>query len=82
MTKGNQPFFMFNCELCGTPYQMGPGIYEGKTIARYQLSVCGTCYAANWDGWAPHLEPAFIEHLQKKGIPLPERNAGGWYPRD
>ena len=73
---------IFLCDLCGAAYQMGPHRYEGKCIAKYQLGVCSPCYDGNWDGWAPHLEAKFIEHLQKKDIALPERNAKGLFPRD
>lgn len=73
---------MFTCQLCRSSYQMGPGRYDGKTIPRWQLSVCGTCYQSNAEGWGPTVEDAFVRHLEGKGIPLPGRNADGWYPRD
>jgi hypothetical protein len=60
---------------------MGPHIYEGKHIAIYELDVCKSCYDSNWDGWAPHHEEKLIGHLQAKGIPIPDRNDKGWYPR-
>lgn len=72
----------FRCQLCGRSYQSGPGRYEGKTIPRFQLSVCGSCYDTNHDGWGPVVESAFERHLMDRGIPFPERNARGWYPRD
>lgn len=73
---------METCQLCGTAFQFGPDLYAGKQIARYALTVCKGCYRSNWDGWAPALEPAFVQHLEAKGIPLPDRNEKGWYPRD
>ena len=73
---------MRECDLCRNNYQMGPHRYEGKFIPRYQLSVCGTCYDGNWDGWAPHLEATLLAHLKKKGLSEPTRNAKGWFPRE
>lgn len=73
---------MVKCELCGSPYQAGQGVWTGQTIARYKLSVCNSCYNANWDGWAPVWEEKFIAHLRAHGIPLPSRNEKGWFPRE
>jgi len=72
---------MQDCQLCGHRHQRGPGRHDGRTIADYRLSVCNGCFNANWDGWGPALEPAFVTHLARVGIPLPERNEKGWYPR-
>ena len=77
-----EPKFMFNCQLCGASFQFGPHNHNGKHIARYQLTVCSTCWAGNHDGWAPSFEPKFLEHLKTKGIAAPERNSDGWYPRE
>lgn len=72
----------YKCELCGTEYQMGKGIYNGKVLNHYQLNVCNTCYIGNHDGWSPMVEQAFETHLKKNGIPLRIRNENGYYPRD
>ncbi len=74
--------FMFDCELCGRPYQMGPHRYDGKRIPRYDISVCGSCYKTNWDGWGPKAESPILAHLERKGLPIPPRNEKGWLPRD
>lgn len=71
---------MFPCDLCGRPYQHGPGRYEGNKWQRYDLMVCNTCHSANWDGIGPMLEKKFEAILAAKGITLPARNAKGWYP--
>ena len=73
---------MFPCDLCSKMFQMGPHIYDGKFIVRYQLSVCKSCWDNNWDGWGPYLERRLIAHLRAKDIPVPERNAKGWIPRE
>lgn len=73
---------MCSCSLCGNHFQFGPHRYDGKHISRYQITVCMSCWNGNWDGWAPHLEERLIAHLQQKGIPIPERNAKGWLPRE
>ena len=70
------------CDLCRGEFQYGPGLYEGRWIAKYKLLVCKTCWASNWDGWSPAHEPAFLSHLAKHGIELPPRNADGYYPRE
>jgi len=77
-----KPKFMQKCGLCGSSFQFGPHIYDGKHIARYQLTVCRGCWDANYDGWCPALEPALLAHLESKGIAVPERNADGWLPRE
>ena len=79
--KGQELKNMVACEMCGTQFQMGPHVYEGKFIPRFQLSVCTGCFQGNWDGWAPHYEARLETHLRKKGIALPKRNAAGYYPR-
>ena len=77
-----EPKFMYNCDLCGSSFQFGPHIYAGKVIPSYKLTVCRTCWESNHDGWGPLVEDRFVANLQSKGIPLPERNKGGWYPRE
>ncbi len=72
---------MYSCDLCGSKYQMGSGIYNGKYIKLYELNVCMPCYDGNWDGWNPHYEELIVAHLNKKGLPIPEKNAKGWLPR-
>jgi len=69
------------CQMCGSEYQMGPHVYAGKHIATYDLDVCKSCYEGNWDGWAPHYGEKLVAHLKEKGIPIPEKNEKGWYPR-
>lgn len=73
---------MSRCFLCENEYQMGPHMYEGKFISRYQFGVCMSCYNRNWDGWAPHHEGKILSHLRSKGLHVPKRNSKGWLPRD
>jgi hypothetical protein len=73
---------MQTCKLCSADFQFGPHIYEGKHIARYNLTVCKECWLGNWDGWGPAAEGAFVEHMKATGQALPARNPAGWYPRD
>lgn len=72
----------FPCFMCGRQFQMGPHRYDGTFISRYQISVCRACYESNWDGWAPHWGEHIVAHLKKNKLPIPERNARGWLPRD
>lgn len=78
-----QDRFMFNCDVCGASYQFGPHRYEGHALKLYgTIFCCDTCWKGNWDGWAPHLEPLLIGHLERQGLPVPERNRNGLLPRD
>jgi hypothetical protein len=72
---------MFDCDLCGQPYQHGPHRYEGSKWHRYDMMVCENCHESNRDGIGPMLEPKFEALLKTKGISLPTRNSTGWYPR-
>jgi hypothetical protein len=76
-----QDKFIFPCFTCGNQFQFGPHRYDGENIPRYQICGCRTCYAASWDGWGPHHEQRVLAHLEKKGLPIPERNEKGWLPR-
>ena len=76
-----RPKFMQTCGLCGQNFQFGIGVYAGKHIARYNLTVCRGCWDANHDGWAPWFEAKLIAHLTAEGIQLPERNAIDLLPR-
>jgi hypothetical protein len=69
------------CDICETAVKWEHDQYDGQLINRYDMFVCMPCWDGNWDGWNPRWEKRFEEHLAKKGIPLPERNAKGWYPR-
>jgi hypothetical protein len=71
---------MMQCHVCGGEFQFGPHRYDGKFIPGYKIHACRICYAGNWDGWNPDYEERLVEHLNEKGIPIPERNAKGWYP--
>ena len=39
--------FIDRCFMCDTQFRMGAGVYDGKYIGRYQISVCNGC----WSGW-------------------------------
>lgn len=72
---------MIDCQMCGASFQFGPHVYNGRHIARYELTVCDTCWVGNHDGWSPMLESKLLEHLKSKGIAIPECNSAGRYPR-
>jgi hypothetical protein len=73
---------LLNCDLCKREYQMGPHRYDGKRVPRYDITVCLVCYNSNWDGWNPRYEEFLLSNLTQKGLPIPEKNAKGWFPRD
>jgi hypothetical protein len=72
----------YTCKLCGSKFQFGPHVYDGKWLNYYKMTLCRTCYDINWDGFAPHYEGVIERHLVAEDIPLPARNRSGWYPRD
>lgn len=73
---------MMNCDLCGARFQFGPNRYAGNFVERYQMLVCRTCWEGSWDGYGPFYEAKILAHLEEKGLPVPERNAEGWLPRE
>ena len=74
---------MFKCGVCGGSYQHGPHRYEGHRLNLYDgLFACDACWQSNHDGWAPHYEEIFLAHLKEKGLPVPQRNAKGFLPRE
>jgi hypothetical protein len=72
---------MIRCQLCNSEFQFGPHFYNGKVISTYKLTLCMSCYDGNWDGFAPQYEAIFEKHLTDHGIPIPQKNIRGWYPR-
>ncbi|MGF6995516.1 hypothetical protein P3T25_003884 [Paraburkholderia sp. GAS32] len=72
---------MRRCDTCGGSFQFGLHRYDGKHIPLYGITVCMTCWEANWDGWAPHLEEKVTAKLRAASAVLPARNAKGWLPR-
>ena len=70
---------MFPCHLCGRAARMDRHL-EGRTLRHYEMFVCNSCFESNWDGFPPHLEAAFVRHLNDRNIPLPQRNENGRYP--
>lgn len=74
---------MFECDICGKPYQHGPHRYEGHKLTLYGgIFACDACWKGNHDGWAPHHEEFLLGHLERHGLPVPKRNAKGFLPRD
>jgi hypothetical protein len=71
-----------HCDLCGQGFQYGPAAGLGTYVPAYQIMACDRCYAANRDGWAPHLEETVTRSLKAKGLRIPQRNAKGLLPRD
>ena len=68
---------MHPCFMCGSQFQMGEHIYDGKYIRRYYITVCMACWDGNWDGWTPDYDTRLITHLENEGIPIPGRNEKG-----
>lgn len=70
------------CFFCNKCFQFGHGSYKGRKIVGYEIMVCNSCYEVNWDGWSPHLEYKLLKYLENSGIPVPQRNSQGWFPRE
>jgi hypothetical protein len=79
----SQDKIMFDCDICGSPYQHGPHRYEGHKLHRYGgIMACDKCWRGNRDGWNSNLEPILLGHVQRLGMPIPERNENGLLPRE
>jgi hypothetical protein len=72
--------FFATCGVCGSRFQSGRHIYDGKRLPEYDLGVCNICLDANRDGWALDIEPKILQHLKAKGLPVPKRNKNGLLP--
>jgi hypothetical protein len=72
---------MYDCNLCGGPYQMGPHRYEGHHLRHYQMWLCDQCFQGSHDGIGPVFEPFFERHLREHNIAIPKRDSKGRYPR-
>lgn len=70
------------CDACGEKFEFGMHKYYGRKNDTYEIMVCRGCDAANWDGWAPHVEPRITARLRAAGKPLPARLQNGLLPRD
>jgi hypothetical protein len=68
--------FLMNCFLCGSRFQFGPHIYDGRPQWE-DVMVCIPCIRGNWDGVVLASHPRLGEHLKAKGIPI-KLNAKGW----
>jgi hypothetical protein len=73
---------MEKCDVCGQARPYGQHRYELRRNQTYDIMVCNTCHAANWDGWAPHYEDRVTRRLIEKGANIPPRNAKGLLPRE
>ena len=71
-----------HCDLCGEEFQHSPAAGRGTYVPSYQVMACDRCYAANRNGWAPHLEETVTRNLKAKGLRIPDRNSRGLLPRD
>lgn len=70
------------CPLCSALFKWGPERFDGREIKRYDLKVCNICWQQSWGGWKHSHEEKIIAHLEKSGLPIPERNARGLLPRE
>jgi len=73
---------MFRCDVCRGPNGKGLHRHDGHRLVLYgDLVVCDLCWIGNHDGWTPDYEPILLDHLERIGLPVPERNAKGLLPR-
>ncbi|MBN8886825.1 MAG: hypothetical protein J0I77_13985 [Rudaea sp.] len=70
------------CDLpdCKKRLNMGHGVWEGRWLPTYQMTICTVHINASPEGWAPHREEFLLSWLQSKNLPVPKRNANGLLP--
>ncbi len=73
----DEPRHSETCFLCGSSFQFGPHLYDGKWIRDWRIIVCMRCRSANWDGIVPTTYPQLAAHFKAAGI-QPVINAKGW----
>jgi len=66
---------METCTLCNGKFRFGRGIYDGRRVAKWSISVCRTCEIANQDGVVP--SDRLVEHLNAQGVEV-TYNDRGW----
>ena len=69
--------FKVDCFLCKQSFPFGFGVYRGRPIPAWKITVCDTCYKGNWDGVVLELHPRLKDHLKDKKIEI-IRNEKGW----
>ena len=70
------------CELCSSLIEMGPRLFEGRYVARYDVIACNRCWEGNVDGWQQGHESLLLNHLLRAQLQIPERNERGLWPRE
>ena len=68
----------YTCPLCESKFDFDK---NGKHIAKYNLTVCRTCFNANHDGWSPIYTKKILAHLEANNIEAPVINEKGCIPR-
>ena len=80
MTRRNQAAefkHMETCFLCGSQFQFGPHLYDGKYFREWDIIVCSGCESANSDGIVPTTYPHLTAHLKARGTQV-RVNSNGW----
>jgi hypothetical protein len=68
--------FMYDCGLCGLPFQFGPHVYMGQSVNAWEIMVCRNCIQGNHDGIVEAAHPHLIEHLNERGIEVKRYSNG------
>ena len=68
---------MVECFMCESDFQFGPGIYDGRGIGAWGISVCRGCYNTNDDGIVLEIHPKLLAHLKERGVDI-KLNRKGW----
>ena len=55
------------CFLCQRQIKFGHGVYEGRVVRAWGITICRTCESGNWDGIVPRVHPRLVEHLSPMG---------------
>lgn len=69
------------CFFCDRLFHYGgTHKYYGEVVPRFKLSICEICQQANHDGLHHKYDDKFEKHLKANNLPIPEKNAKGYYP--
>lgn len=68
------------CSICGQTFVSHFNLHEGHRLRLYgDVWCCNDCWDSNWDGFV--CDDILLKILSEKRLPVPNRNARGWFPR-
>jgi len=64
------------CFLCQRQIKFGRGVYKGRIVQAWGITICQTCESGNHDGIFPRSHPRLLDHMKSNGIEI-RRNKKG-----